>query len=362
MVRIAILTPSLTTADAVGNDVLGMFRVLEERGHTVRLFAEGWTLEQPRIFPFTRTKNYLKEPSDVLIYHYSRGWTPGLDLLRELDCRTVVKYHNVTPPEYLVDYSAEMAAMCAEGRREIASIARSDCELYLSASAYNMRELLAEGADESRSFVVPPFHGVDRLTAIEPDSNVLESYADGQTNILMVGRVSPNKGHAALVAAFAAYHHDYNRKSRLLIVGKEDVRLEKYSQLLRELIRRLEVQDAVVFTGEVSDRALKAYYHVADVFMITSDHEGFCVPLVEAMSMKIPLVAYGSSAIPETVAQAGIVWKERNINLLAESVNSIISDASLGQGLSRLGWQRYQELFTNQRIETRFLDAMRSLL
>jgi glycosyltransferase involved in cell wall biosynthesis len=96
--------------------------------------------------------------------------------------------------------------------------------------------------------------------------------------------------------------------------------------------------------------------------MITSEHEGFCVPLVEAMSMKVPLVAYGSSAIPETVGQAGMVWKERNINLLAESVNSIISDASLGQGLSRLGWQRYQELFTNARVETRFLNALRGVL
>ncbi len=362
MVRIAILTPSLTTADAVGNDVMGMYRVLRGRGENVRLFAEGWTLDEPAISPYPKIKSFLKEPSDVLIYHYSRGWTPGLDLLRELNCRTVVKYHNVTPPEYLVNYSAEMAAMCAEGRQQIASIARCDCELYLSASAYNMRELLAEGADESRSFVVPPFHSVDRLTAIKPDSNVLESYADGQANILMVGRVSPNKGHPALIAAFAAYHHDYNRKSRLLIVGKEDVRLEKYSQLLRELSRRLKVQDAVIFTGEVSDRALKAYYHVADVFMITSDHEGFCVPLVEAMSMKVPLVGYGSGAIPETVGQAGMVWKERNPYLLAESVNSIISDGSLGQGLIRLGWQRYQELFTNARVETRFLNALRGVL
>src|SRR5260370_5891378 len=114
MVRIAILTPSLTTADAVGNDVMGMYRVLRGRGENVRLFAEGWTLDEPAISPYPKIKSFLKEPSDVLIYHYSRGWTPGLDLLRELNCRAVVKYHNVTPPEYLVDYSAEMAAMCAE--------------------------------------------------------------------------------------------------------------------------------------------------------------------------------------------------------------------------------------------------------
>jgi glycosyltransferase involved in cell wall biosynthesis len=224
-----------------------------------------------------------------------------------------------------------------------------------------MRELLAEGASESRSFVVPPFHTVDRLNAIEPDAGVLDSYADDKTNILMVGRVSPNKGHPALIAAFAAYHHDYNPNSRLLIVGKEDMRLERYSKLLRELARRLKLQDAVVFAGEVSDHALKAYYQVADAFMITSEHEGFCVPLVEAMAMKVPIVAYASTAIPETVGTAGLVWEERNPYLLAESIKSIVSDRSVGQALSDTGWRRYAQHFTNERIETTFLRALETL-
>jgi glycosyltransferase involved in cell wall biosynthesis len=362
MVRIAILTPSITTGDAVSNDVVGMYEVLNQSGRNVRVFAEGWTSKKPRVWPAPQVESFLKNSSDILIYHYSRGWDPGLDLLRRLGCRKVIKYHNVTPPEFFVSYNTDFAAMCAAGRQQLKPVARSGCDTYLSASAYNMRELIEAGASEAKSFVVPPFHHIDRLHQIEPDRNVLNEYDDGKTNICMVGRVSPNKGHPALIEAFAAYHHDYNPNSRLIIVGKEEVRLAKYSALLRAMARRLELEGDVVFTGEVSDRALKAYYAAAHVFMITSDHEGFCVPLVEAMAMKIPIVAYASTAITETVSAAGLVWEERNPYLLAESIKSIVSDQSLRKGLSNMGWQRYTQNFTNAKIEAGFLSAINGLL
>lgn len=362
MVRIAILTPSITTGDAVSNDVVGMYQVLRQSGRNVRIFAEGWTPKNPRVWPAPQVEGFLKKSSDILIYHYSRGWDPGLDLLRRLSCRKVIKYHNVTPPEFFVKYNTDFAAMCAAGRQQLNPVARSGCDAYLSASAYNMRELLEAGASESKSFVVPPFHHIDRLDSIEPDKKLLNEYGDGKTNICMVGRVSPNKGHPALIEAFAAYHHDYNPNSRLIIVGKEELRLGRYSALLREMARRLKLERDVVFTGEVSDQALKAYYLAAHVFLITSEHEGFCVPLVEAMAMKIPIVAYSSTAIPETVGTAGLVWEERNPYLLAESINSIMSDKSVGKTLSEMGWRRYAQHFTNARIEAGFLAAINGLL
>lgn len=362
MTRIAILAPSITTRDAVSNDVVGMHDALKERGYDVRLFAEGWALDQPRVWPSPQVGNFLKQRTDVLIYHYSRGWDPGLDLLHELKCRKIIKYHNVTPPEFFAAYNADYAAMCAEGRQQLEPVAQSGCDLFLSASAFNMHELLEAGAPASRSSVVPPFHHIDRLDSLEPDGNLLNEYDDGKTNICMVGRVSPNKGHPALIEAFAAYHHDYNRNSRLIIVGKEEVRLGKYSALLRAMVRRLDLQDDVIFTGEVSDRALRAYYSAAHVFMITSEHEGFCVPLVEAMAMKIPIVAYASTAIPETVGSAGLVWEERNPYLLAESIKSIVGDRLVGRALSAMGWRRYAEHFTNARIEAGFLSAIHGLL
>jgi glycosyltransferase involved in cell wall biosynthesis len=362
MTRIAILTPSITTGDAVSNDVFGMYDILRQLGHETRIYAEGWTFDKPKVWPAPKIGNFLKSSSDLLIYHYSRGWDFALDLLRDLKCRTAVKYHNVTPPELVVRFSKDYARMCLEGRNQLTLIANAGCDLYMSASAYNERELLEGGVPESKSFVVPPFHHIDRLNSIEPDRKILYAYMDGKTNILMVGRISPNKGHPALIEAFAAYHHDYNQNSRLLIVGKGETRLNTYSKLLHEMVRRLKLEDSVVFTGEVSDNELKAYYTVAHVFMITSEHEGFCVPLVEAMSMKVPIVAYGSSAIPGTVDGVGLVWNEKNPYLLAESVNKIVTGNGVGATLGRMGLRRYEQHFTNERIRTKFLNAIGKLL
>jgi len=358
---IAILTPSITTGDAVSNDVLGMYRVLQEHDN-VRIFAESWNIDEPRILPSPRVKSFLRQPTDILIYHYSRGWNPGLEMLNELNCRKVIKYHNVTPPEFMATYSSDLANMCMEGRRQLAPIAQSNCDLFLSASAYNMGELVAAGASADKSFVVAPFHHVNRLNSIEADARVVNQYQNGGVNIFTVGRVAPNKGHVALIQAFAAYHRDYNQNSRLIIVGKEETRLAKYSKLLRQLIKRLGLKHAVNFAGGVSDHELKAYYNVADVFLMTSEHEGFCVPLVEAMAMKVPITAYASSAIPETVGPAGILWDERNPYLLAESISAIVKDKGLARGLSAMGWRRYQQLFTNEQIRKHFLSALNAVL
>jgi glycosyltransferase involved in cell wall biosynthesis len=362
MTRIAILTPSITTGDAVSNDVLGMYEILKKLGHETRIYAEGWTLKEPKVWPSPKIRNFLRSSEDLLIYHYSRGWDFGLDLLRTLKCRTAIKYHNVTPPEFFENFNRDLVVMCLEGRKQLSSIAGAGCDLYMSASRYNERELLEEGVAGEKSFVVPPFHHIDRLNALEADRRILDKCGDGHTNILMVGRVSPNKGHPMLIEAFAAYTRDYNPQSRLFIVGKEETRLNAYNRLLSEMVRYLKLQDRVVFAGEVSDSELKAYYRVADVFMITSEHEGFCVPLVEAMSMSVPIVAYGSSAIPGTVDGVGLVWTKRDPYLLAESVNSIVKNRRVGAALGRMGLRRYQEHFTNEQIETQFLEAIGKVL
>ena len=362
MARIAILTPSITTRDAVSNDVVNMYYVLERHGFESRIFAEGWTLTTPKIFPADGIDAFLRNSDDVLIYHYSRGWDPGLALLKNLDCRTVVRYHNVTPPDFFLSYNPELAAMCQAGREQLGPIAGAKADRYLSASTYNMRELVSAGASESDSFVVPPFHHIERLNSVDADREVLRRNADGKTNVCMVGRVAPNKDHPALLEAFAAYYHDHNSHSRLLIVGKEEARLRNYTQLLHKLVNRLKLKGAVVFTGEVSEAALKAYYQTAHAFMITSEHEGFCVPVVEAMALGVPVIAYSSSAIPETVGEAGIVWDERNPNLLAESINSVTTNKSLATALGAKGRRRYEEFFTNEKIEASFLQAVSGVI
>lgn len=362
MSRIGILTPSIVMADAVSHDVIGMSQVLAAQGHEVRLFAANWTIAEPEVRHVKRIRAYLKDHSGLLIYHHSVGWDAGLAMLKEVNCKRIIKYHNVTPPEFYDGVSEDYRHVCQAGRDQLNTIAHAGCALYLSDSEYNMRELIGAGASQSVSLVVPPFHQINRSTALEADLSILDAYRDGKTNILMVGRVAPNKGHALLIDAFAAYHYDYNDDSRLLIVGKEDERLRAYTEVLHKKVQQLGLDNAVNFTGEVSETALKAYYLVADVFMITSEHEGFCVPLVEAMAMKVPIVAYGSSAVPGTVGRAGLVWQEPDPELLAASLHCIIEDESLAAALGVMGWRRYQHFYTNEKIAAQFLQALNGVL
>jgi glycosyltransferase involved in cell wall biosynthesis len=350
MTRVAIVTPTLTNADAVSNDVLGEADALKRNGYKVKISSD-----------LARIRKFLKNPADILIYHHSRGWYPGVQLVRELQCRRVIRYHNVTPAEFFAGFSRTDEDLCKRGRDELTEIATAQCDLYLSASSFSMQELIAAGADPSKSFVVPPFHGIDRLSTITADQETLKKYSGDTANILTVGRVVPHKNLHHLIEVFAHYTDDYNNNSRLIIVGKGGEGFNTYGKLLHRVVEKLELTDAVVFTGGVSDEALKAYYLVADAFVTVSEHEGFCVPLVEAMSMKLPIIAYASSAIPETLGNAGIAWSERNPVLMAESIDRLIRDKSVHDALGERGYRRYESMFTNRTVERSFLQAMSKL-
>ncbi len=361
MPRFAILTSHLRTSDAVGNDVLGMLRVLESQGVEARMYAESWDLEDRYVWPVDEIKDFLEESDDVLIYHHSIGWPKGVSLLQDLDCRKVIKYHNVTPPEFFAGVSSWHEEKCAEGRQQLAAIVAADCDLYLAASAYNMRDFLALGVSNANSFVVPPFHNLDSLHSMPANMEMIEAYRDGKANLLSVSRVAPHKNQAALIEAFGIYHHEYNSQSRLLIVGKEEAAFKSYSARLREMVRFLLIENAVVFTGEIADEALKSCYLLSNVFVLASSHEGFSVPLIEAMALKVPSVSYGCAAVPETVGNAGIVLDQCNPVLMAEAINCLVKDETTNVGLGMNGRRRYEQLFTNARIERRFLSALESL-
>ena len=361
MARIAIVTSHVTTGAAVSSDVVGMRAVLERHGHDARVYAETSDLQVPRIWPVNEVNDFLADPADMLIYHHSIGWSPVLEMLKTVKCRTVVKYHNITPPIFFSGVSAWHEQKCREGQEQLQAIADEDCDLYLSDSDYNQQELLAIGVDESKSFVVPPFHEVEQLHAMEADLKTLDAYRDGTTNVLTVSRVAPHKGHADLLKAFAAYHHACNRNSRLLIVGREEEAFVTYGARLRELIKFLSLEDAVIFAGEISDAAMRALYLLANVFVCTSEHEGFCLPLVEAMAAKVPAAAYDSAAISETLGGAGILLEDRNPEMMAESINALTNDEAMNVAVGIEGRRRYENQFTSHAIENKLMRALSTL-
>jgi glycosyltransferase involved in cell wall biosynthesis len=362
MTKIAIVAPSLWPGDAVGNDVLHMDKLLRDQGNEVSLFADHVGPITRPCQPIARTAAFLgADKAAIMLYHHSLNCAPAMQLIRKLRCRRVVRYHNVTPAHFYQGLNASYAEDCRVGREQLQWLARASCDLYLSDSSFNQQDLLAAGANESRCFVVPPFHGIDRLCDILPDPETIDACYDVRINLLFVGRFTPNKGHMALIDAFAIYHHHYERNARLLLIGKEDERLGHYVFALRKQITEQGLDGLVTIAPAPTEAILKAYYESAAVFVIASEHEGFCVPLIEAMALGRPVVGYGSSAIPETLGTAGILWQERSPWLCAESIYCVINDLAVYGEMQARGRLRYSNYFTNPRIKDRFFAALSEL-
>jgi glycosyltransferase involved in cell wall biosynthesis len=342
--------------------MIEMASVLSSRGHTVALFASQFDRADARIRDVGGVCGFLgKRGEAVLIYHHSIGWPQGVELASRAKCLRVVRYHNVTPAYYFARYSEELARNCQEGRRQVRTLAHLECDLYLSDSAFNQRELLRAGADARRCRIVPPFHRIDRLNGLAADPQMLADLGDTQTNILYVGRFVPNKNHAVLVRAFALYRRWHDSNCRLLLVGKEDGRLKGYMADLRRRVRQLGLQGVVTFITQADDAVLKACYKRARVFLSASRHEGFCLPLVEAMAMRMPVVARATAAVPETIGPAGLLWARPDAGLLAEAVACAAHDPTVRETLAARGWRRYRQRFAHERIEAMLVDALSQL-
>jgi glycosyltransferase involved in cell wall biosynthesis len=360
--KVAILIPVLTSKDAVGADALAMAAILEGMGVQVRIFCLSASGVERTTFDADELPHFAGGPGDMVIYHYSTGWPLALDLLRRCRGLRIVKYHNITPPEYFEGYSDDYRTACEAGRRELEQVAALGFEMYLGDSAYNLEELIAAGAPRERGYVLPPFHRVAEIVDAEADLALVDQLNDGARNFLMVGRVAPNKGHLDLVDAFDAYVQGYSNAARLVLLGKADPRLNRYTGAIRDRVDELGLGDRVLWIDSASEAQLKAAYLTSRVFMILSRHEGFCVPLIEAMALGTPIVAHAASAVPETLGDAGILWGETDPWLYASSAARLCADDGFRNSLLDNAHRRYREHYSVEVLTARFRDLLGPLL
>jgi glycosyltransferase involved in cell wall biosynthesis len=352
--RAAIVTPVIHARDAVGTDTLEMAAALRRDGWEVELFCETARGIAEKVSATRKATAWAADPEDVLVYHFSFGWPGALPLLRGARCRRVVKYHNVTPPEFFAPYSPAHVRACGEGRAAIAEIVALGCERYIADSAYNLAELVAAGLPHARGGVVPPFSRVERLVATPADLRFIDRWAHGSApQFLMVGRIAPNKGHLALIDGLAAFNARTGRDARLFVLGIQDSRLRGYRDVVEARIQRHGLASHVVFIEDANEGELKASYLVADAFVVASEHEGFCVPVVEAMALGVPVVSGNATALPETVGDAGIVVDAADPDGLADAMGRVVSDASLRRRLARSGRVRAADRFGTDAVAAR---------
>lgn len=356
--KVAILIPVLGSRDAVGADALTMARELADQGIEARIFCQSSIDLDTKTYSPDKMSSFATSSDDVVIYHFSTGWPKGRELLARSPARRIVKYHNITPPHFFSSISSEYQGACAEGRQEIDAIAKLGCELYVGDSAYNLDELVDAGAPREHGAVLPPFHRIENLLDAEADAEMLDQLWDGARNFLMVGRIAPNKGHVELIDAFATYLRAFGEPARLILLGKIDPRLSAYTNAVRSRIASYGIERNVLWINGASEEQLKAAYAASHVFMLMSAHEGFCVPLIEAMAMGTPIVARGVTAVPETLGDAGISWPLPDPLLFAASAGRLFEDTKLRNTVRDAAMRRYSERFSIKQLRADFLQLV----
>jgi glycosyltransferase involved in cell wall biosynthesis len=322
VIRIHQVLATLGYGDAIGHEVLGIQRVLRGAGYDSDIFVE---TADHRLEPLTRDYRELidfSSPDNLLIHHFSLG-SKASRTAYALPDRMALVYHNITPPEYFVGVHRTLARQCFRGRRELQAYAER-CDLALGDSEFNRQDLQALGFPRTDVLpVVPDFSHLE----MAPHWLVARDFDDEWTNILFVGRVIANKKIEDLIRFFHAYHTFFNPRSRLLIVGAQSG-FELYAASLNQLIAALGTSH-VHFTGHVSDEELVAFYDVADLFLCASEHEGFCVPLVEAFYKQVPVLAFAATAVPATMDGAGVLFENKDPMHVAALMDAIVSNAPL---------------------------------
>lgn len=316
------LLAALSYGDAIGNEALAIQGHLRAAGYDSEIYAES---VHPRMVGRCRPLWRYAEVSSaetVCLYHFSIGSAAGRLIYHAPD-RLVSIYHNITPARFFLGFHPHLAGLCYHGRRELRAFAPRT-ELALGDSEFNRGEL--EQAGYRRSAVLPIVLDLELYRG--PRSPVVRRlYGDGATNILFVGRIIPNKRIEDLLRMFAVYQRYVEPRSRLLLVGDSRGH-ERYLRRLLEWIDALRLRD-VVLAGHVDHDDLLAYYSVAHAFVCLSEHEGYCVPLLEAMDAGVPVIAFDAGAVRETLRGGGLLLREKPPELVAELVHEVVTNHAL---------------------------------
>ena len=353
-VRVDQVVPSLASRDAIGVHTLALTAALRDAGFDSEIYYGTCTpdvteLAHPVIELGRATRGRW------LLYQSSIG-SPVYDIVAARSEPKLVNYHNITPAALLERWEPAVGYEVRLGRAQLERLA-PESRLAVADSAFNETELVAAGY--TNTAVVPL---LIEMTGggIAPDPVLARQLADakaaGGADLLFVGKVSPHKAPHDLVKMLAVYRRLYDPEARLHLVGSPLG--ETYARALGAFVEELGLAGAVTVTGSVDQARLEAYYSAADVFVCASEHEGFCVPIVEAMGHGIPVVAYGVTAVPETVGDAGLILPDKDPLRFAAAVDRVVRDGELRRRLAA-GAAGRVAAFSLGRSRSRFVELIR---
>jgi L-malate glycosyltransferase len=320
--RVHQWVPAAHRGDAIGDSARRVRTLLRKMGHESDIFS--LTVDDELRHDIRPFSDPASRSGDVTIFHFALP-SPMSAAFASLPHGRVLQYHNVTPARFFAPYSPSLFRLASIARDELAGLAPAT-DIALGDSAYNRHELDEIGF--RRTSVMPIVVDTERLTRA-PSQRVLEEILDdGLVNFLFVGRIAPNKkieDHIKLAEQYKRYIDAYYR---FIFVGRYDV-VPRYYAAIRALLTEYKMlEDRFIFTGPVPDAELAAYYRASSVYISLSEHEGFCVPLVEAMAMDVPVLAYSAAAVPDTLGGAGVQFSPKDLEYAAELLGMLAFDES----------------------------------
>src|SRR5262245_11877623 len=353
------------SGDAVGNDITGSYRLLERMGFSPTVlcqFADDNIRDSIRI-DRNLDPEHVSRTYDLLLYHHSIEWRGGEAIIDAFSGPVVARYHNVTPAEFFAPYTAEYEAICNRGRNQTARLARnSRVILWQADSSYNARELTELGVPDSRISVVPPFNRIADTLSVRHRADYRVGHG---ADLLFVGRRAPNKGHRHLLRMLDSYVRLFSDNVRLRIVGAADEQLRGYTEELFALADQLGVARHVDWLTHIHDDELDKLFRQSHVYVNASEHEGFCVPIIEAQAIGLPVVTVGSTAIKETAGDNQLVCPppttDADYDLMAGLVHEGMGNHVLREQVIRHGFRNVYERFLPETIEDLFVSSLEPL-
>ena len=344
--------PAAHKGDAIGDSARKVRDMLRAAGHTSDLYA--MTVDEDLRGDVRHFSDPAARDGDVTIFHFALP-SPMTDAFAALPGARVLQYHNITPAEYFAPYDPGLFRLAALGRKELQTLV-GRVDLALGDSAFNRQEL--DDLGFAPTGVFPVAVNTARITDAPRRPALEKILADGLINILFVGRIVPNKrieDHIRLAEVYKRYVDSYYR---FIFVGRYDGVPRYYAQV-RALISEYQMlPDRFWFTGPVPDDDLAAFYRWADVYVSLSEHEGFCVPLVEAMAADVPVLAYAAGAVPETLGGAGVLFSPKDLELAAEAMGMLVYDRPFRDSVVA-GQRERLQAFAPERLEAQLHDVIR---
>lgn len=337
------LLPNLAYGDAISNHALAIRDYLRNCGYKSEIFVryvDEQVAHEAIVFQPKRIN-----PQAGLIYHHSIGSELTEYAIAHPSAKCLI-YHNITPAEFFLPYRPEFAKLLEKGRSELKQLAQH-FPSSVGDSSYNASELAASGFHQPG---VLPIGVNPKKWDMPADAALMQKLQDGKTNLLFVGRLAPNKRQEHLLEAFAHYL-TMDQEARLILAGYGDAS-DPYYRYLISCIQKWGLTSHVMLTGQVNNAQLLAFYRTAHLLWSMSEHEGFCVPLVEAMWFDIPVLAYKSSAVPETLGEAGLMFTSKtDLVQVAALAKILVRDEILRAKVIKAQRQR-RENFTQAVINT----------